>query len=437
LDADGTNAKSFDTQSPGDAAGQDDAAAKSGLGADATLEASTDADAALDGPSGAEAGPDASAGCAIACTAPQLCWLGDCVSLTMKVAAGSNTTCALTSAGGVQCWGGELGNDSTGGSLVPVPVSNLSSGVMDLAVGNAHVCALTGGGAVLCWGDNSLGQLGIGGDAGTSGSLVPVGVLGLSSGVKAIGAGYDYTCALLVDGSVECWGNQNEVGSGAPPPWSPMTFQPMAVAGLSGVRAIAAGTFHTCVLTLDGGVACWGENTEGNYNYTTPYSNSAVPVPVGGLADVTAIAAGFDYTCAVTSAGAVLCWGDNSYGELGNNDSTIRNNPTPAPVVGLAGVTVLSTGTDSACALTDAGAVQCWGDNGFGQLGIGSDASSSFVPVQVSGLSSGVQAISTSGVNACAIVSGGNIKCWGLNSSGVLGNGSRDSSNAPVHVVEP
>jgi alpha-tubulin suppressor-like RCC1 family protein len=176
----------------------------------------------------------------------------------------------------------------------------------------------------------------------------------------------------------------------------------------------------------------------GELGYTpSGLAGSAVPVPVRGLPDVTAIAAGFEYTCAVTSAGAVLCWGQNDLGELGNNDSSIPYTPTPAPVEGLSGVTVLSTGATGACAITDAGGAQCWGENSFGQLGIGSDAGPSFVPVPVSGLSSGVQAISTSGKDACAIVSGGALKCWGLNASGELGDHSYNSSDVPGDVLEP
>ena len=125
----------------------------------------------------------------------------------IALAAGRVYTCAVTAAGGVQCWGrndfGNLGDGSTTDRSTPVPVSGLGSGVIALAAGDAHTCALTAAGAVRCWGHNGIGQLG---DGSTTDRSTPVPVSGLGSGVVALAAGASHTCALTAAGAVQCWG---------------------------------------------------------------------------------------------------------------------------------------------------------------------------------------------------------------------------------------
>src|SRR5207248_840583 len=161
------------------------------------------------------------------------------------ITAGGSHSCALTSAGGVACWGrnvsGELGDGTTTNRLTPAAVVGLSGGVSAIAAGNAHTCALTSRAGVSCWGDNAEGQLG---DATTTNRSQPVAVTGLPSGIAAIVAGDVHTCALTSDGNVMCWGNNfaGQLGDGSVSRRS----TPVAVSGLSAVIGLAAGSYHTC-----------------------------------------------------------------------------------------------------------------------------------------------------------------------------------------------
>jgi alpha-tubulin suppressor-like RCC1 family protein len=355
------------------------------------------------------------------------------------ISAGSNHTCAVTRGGGAKCWGsntimGTVGNgSSTAFFRTAVDVKGLKSGVAAIAAGGNHSCAVTGKGGVKCWGNNSGGALG----TGTTISYVrrPADVTGLKSAVKAIVVGNGFnlkTCALTRAGGVKCWGEIDfgGLGNGS----TARSPKPVDVVGLrSGVGAISIGGVQICAITSAGGAKCWGTNTGGALG-TGSTTSQGTPADVSGLTSgVKAIAAGGGHTCALTSGGGVKCWGSNTRGQLGNG-STTGTFLTGVDVAGLtSGVKAIAAGTNHTCALTSSGGVKCWGWNQDGQLGNGSTADSR-TPVDVAGLTGGVRAITAGGNHTCAITSSGKAKCWGSNRFGQLGSGSTKSSTQPVDV---
>jgi uncharacterized protein (TIGR03437 family) len=376
-----------------------------------------------------------------------------------KIAAGESHTCAVTGAGAVLCWGlnqyGQLGNGTTTDSLTPVPVTGLTSGVVAITAGQNFNCALTKAGTVMCWGFNVTGNLGNGTDGGVSQSTTPVEVLdptgkGSLSGIVAIAAGQYHTCAITSAGEALCWGDnaEGELGIGSQPQ-SPLDT-PQAVTGLSsGVSTITGGSYFTCAATSSGAARCWGTALSGVLGAGNSVNGSFTPVPVvdpagnAPLSGVAAVSAGYENACALTNKGAVLCWGNDSAGQLGNGtDGSTGVNESNVPVEvldltgksPLGGVVAVTGGLDDNCALTSAGAVLCWGLGHFGELG-NNNGEPSKIPVQVSGLTSGVTEIASGYHHNCAVTSSGGMLCWGFNLKGQLGTGKTAAELIPVAVV--
>jgi hypothetical protein len=251
-----------------------------------------------------------------------------------RVAASLEFACARTAAGGVMCWGandaGQLGSGTTTGSPNPINVVGLQSNVTAVATGDRHACALTTTGGVKCWGENVNGQLGNG---STTRSLVPVDVVGLSSVVR-IAAGFRHTCAVKSSGTIACWGDNSlgQLGQGT----QASSAVPVTVSGITQAVAIALGGNHSCSLrSFGGGVKCWGDNDHGQLGQSTNVMlSSAVPVDVTNLATgVVALSVGFDFGCALTSVGVVRCWGRGDQGQLGYGFGT--DSFGPVNVLGL------------------------------------------------------------------------------------------------------
>jgi alpha-tubulin suppressor-like RCC1 family protein len=299
-----------------------------------------------------------------------------------------------------------------------------------VSAGEAFSCGVNSAGAAKCWGGNLTGQLGNGNMTNQSSAAQ---VVGLTGGIVSVSAGSKHACAVTVAGPVKCWGynSYGQLGDGT----NITRTAPVEVQGLTAIKAVAVhGTNSACALTAAGGVKCWGWNIHGELGDGTTESRTA-PVDVIGLTSgVRHIAAGVDHTCAVTTTGAVKCWGQNDYGELG--DGSTDTSTVPADVVNAAsGFQAVAAGIEHTCALTTAGAVYCWGQNLWGQLGDGSTVER-HAPINVAALGVGVQAIAAGGRHTCALMKTGQLYCWGRNEDGESGQpNSTDDELSPAVVM--
>ncbi|MEW5945836.1 MAG: S8 family serine peptidase [bacterium] len=195
---------------------------------------------------------------------------------------------------------------------------------------------------------------------------------------------------------------------------------------------LSAGYYHTCALTNDGSVKCWGYNYFGQLGDGTTTTYNPTPVSVTGMSGAVAVSGGSVHTCALINDGSVKCWGDNYYGQLG--DGTTIDKLTPVSVTGMSGAVAVSGGYAHTCALINDGSVKCWGYNYYGQLGDGTRTTYNPTPVSVTGMS-GAVAVSGGYAHTCALISDGSVKCWGYNYYGQLGDGTINNRIIPVIVV--
>lgn len=357
----------------------------------------------------------------------------DCKPKVVSASTGSNYSCALLVTGVVKCWGaniyGQLGDGTTANHLAPTEVLGLTEGVKQISSGSFHACALLNSGGVMCWGWNIRGQLGDGTSIDRS---TAVAVQGLGGKVAKVQCGGYHTCALMESGGMKCWGNNEDGQLGYAELLA--SYVPKDVSGLSGgVSQISSGARHSCaVLAATGAVKCWGRNDHGQLGDQTT-TGSTTPVDVLGLGGPATMAfAGEGSSCAALSSGLVQCWGENTYGGLGNGTTT--DSLIPVTVSGITTALKVETNSYNACALLSGGGVKCWGSNMAGALGNGGYSDSS-VPVDVIGLQSGVTELSARALHACVVLDGNGAKCWGNNYAGELGNRKTGSSNKPVDVV--
>ena len=389
--------------------------------------------------------------CALTATGAVKCWgrttIGQPIEPTpidvpglgsgvVAIAVGGDHACAVTATGNASCWGlnkyGELGDGTLNSTTVPVTVVGMGAGAQAIAAGGddggSHTCALTVAGGVKCWGSGLLGQVG---DGAFAERHTPVDVIGLASGATAIATGRFHSCAVTIGGGIECWGSNlsAQIGDNS----KTLRLVPTASSLDERVTAIAAGHWHTCAVTASGGARCWGEGAFGQIGDGASITR-LVPTDVAGLGSgIAGVTAGEHFGCAKTLAGGAKCWGSNAFGQVG--DGTFDLHPAPVDVVGLAPATIaITAGRWHACAILTGGQPKCWGGGGSGQLGIVPPSFHVPLPVSVVGLSSGVAAITAGEQHTCAVVSGA-VKCWGDNHYGQIGDGTREQRNTPTDVI--
>lgn len=362
-----------------------------------------------------------------------------------KISAGAFHTCVVFLDRTAKCWGEEgfyqLGNTKKTSAQMASSVKDVDFAV-DIAAGESHTCAQLLNGNIQCWGNNRYGQLG---NLSAENAERPVLVSGINTAVQ-ISAGAFHTCSVLSSGSVKCWGNNfyGQLGNGSK--YGPKlcsesktscSTAPDWVSGLMDVKSVTAGAFHTCALMNDATVKCWGDNASGQLGngFGGRGQYSVVPVSVSGLKNVKSVSAGIAFTCAVLIDGSVKCWGDNTSAQLGSGNlfgpswcAGFSCSPSPVAVKNIMNAVNVAAGGRFACAVLSDGAMKCWGQNDYGQLGTDLHGDTMYScggfrcspsPVDVTGISNAVY-IAAGDSHACAVLSTDEIKCWGYNGGGEL-----------------
>lgn len=362
----------------------------------------------------------------------------------VTVSVGSDHACATLSDGQLACWGlaraGSFGSADLRGVSSAVKV-RAAKPFVDVAVGYGVTCGVAADMSVVCTGDNRQGLLGnpAAGDV-TSTWTTP---LGFDGGVSALSLGLFTACARTRDGSdVRCWGGSESGIAGA----APVAPTPVPIAlNASATSSLSVGAVHACALERGGGVVCWGANDSGALGNGSLVASPSAPVAVDGLTDAVAITVGASHSCALRRGGTVACWGNSSGGRVGSlaaspagttTDERLADAPFTRPVTvpELEGVRSIQAGDDFTCAVRDDGSTHCWGVNARGQLGDGSSTSSAR-PTQVFALAKGTRALAAGGSTACAVTDACSVVCWGDGSSGKLGDPNLPLSRVPRRVA--
>jgi alpha-tubulin suppressor-like RCC1 family protein len=350
------------------------------------------------------------------------------VDIPVSVAAGFNSTCGITSDGTTKCWGdnshGQLGTGDGKPSNFPQTLPGFCA--RQVAIGALHACAVTLDESVYCWGANDSGQIG----DGTHGGDVfqPSKLKELPAKVLQLAPGWSHTCALLEGGSIYCWG-LNTSGQLGTTKSGDSQNEPVLVQALGGDAVwVTAGSAHTCAVLSDGSAQCWGGGSKGQLG-NGGESYAMLPSNVVDLANATEISSRGDHTCARLMGGSVACWGTNSNYQLGRN---VTDNVTaPKQVAGVSASFVGAGGTFT-CGLRLGDGVTCWGSNQQGQSGIVKPGDS-WIPAKMDGTED-MTSLALGENHACAVAKG-KILCWGAGENGQLGTGNGNSNHLPTKAL--
>lgn len=343
-----------------------------------------------------------------------------------RLSSGDRHSCYLDDNGAASCWGadssGQLGDGDNESSASPVAV--LGGHVFShIEAGYRHSCALENGSA-WCWGDGLEGALGNGSDTTAAAPVQVAGGLIFTQ----LSAGVVESCALTAQGAAYCWGTNGEgaLGIGSTNP-SDRSNVPVPVAGgVSFARILANGLRSVCALTRLGKLYCWGSGAEGVLG-TGDQNDQPSPIAVADSLTFVALGGGSHYTCGMDREGRVFCWGRNNERQVGNSNVLDPAVLHPTQVETTARFTAIADGAfGHLCGIDGSGALLCWGSNGNGEIGDGTHVGAS-VPVQVPSFVA--KEVATGGFHSCAIAMDDHVYCWGSNADGQVGNGSSDGAD--------
>jgi alpha-tubulin suppressor-like RCC1 family protein len=373
------------------------------------------------------------------------------------VSAARDFTCGVTTEDRAYCWGwnvfGALGVGTDTGpehcnvfyacSRRPVAVLGGLS-FREVSGGFGFTCGVTTDNRIYCWGINYGGTLGIGTNAGpeicggTACSTKPVALVG-GLRFRQVAAGDQHACGVTTEYRAYCWGQNSQgqlgVGTNTGPETCgvPCSTKPVAVHGGLTFRQIGVGLYHTCGVTTENRVYCWGSNRYGQLGDSTPVLRRLTPSPVAGARRFRQVAAGYYHTCAVTTLSRAFCWGNGRNGQLGNGKTYLSF--WPRRVAGELGIDRVTARQYSTCGVTSDDRGYCWGSNVYGQLGDGT-TTMRLTPVAVL-TTRHFKEVSEGSFHTCGVTLVGLGYCWGANLLGELGDGTTVDRLRPTPVAGP
>lgn len=349
----------------------------------------------------------------------------------VSVTAANAWACGTKTDGTRWCWGANAVGQAGNGTIVAIATpTQIDPGATDWKTvdgGDFAGCGLRGVGELWCWGDGSQGQTG---QPGNESILTTATRVGADEDWKHVASGQRFACGVRVDGRVRCWGaaSQGAIGLG----YTSDRSAPDAIGDDPTWVSVAAQLDSACAIDAAGALFCWGRNAFGEVGDGTVVSKAA-PAPIAAGTTWKAVAAGRLHTCGISTSGGtdtIQCWGSDADGQQGNGAASTAAQPTPAPVTAPAGFPTtwqsIASGFNHACAIGGNGTLWCWGRNASAQLGDGSTTARP-QPVQIAAPSTDWKEISASGDLTCGRRGAGTLWCWGLNSSGQVGQGDTAS----------
>jgi alpha-tubulin suppressor-like RCC1 family protein len=368
-----------------------------------------------------------------------------------KVTTGTQFTCALTVTKKAYCWGlgtgGALGNNAAANSNLPVAVNTSgitgSTNFASLYSADSHSCAIMDDNATYCWGAGSHGRLGYGGTTQKNLPFAPdTNAIGGFTNFKSLSLGDSHTCGITNLDTLYCWGSNSSGQIGNAATTDALTPTAVAFGATTTVKLVSAGSTSTCAQKTDNGIYCWGDGTYGQLGngVSTAITSSPIAATATSGLDLANISSftGNEGFCVRNALGDMRCWGASEYQQLGNNANA--SGPVKVNTSNLTGTkkfTKLSAGYYHVCGIGTDAQIYCWGGGYNGQVGVGSNGEfSKPVAVDTSSLPAGLTFtdIRAGYYHACAIASNSNMYCWGYNGDGELGNNSTTDSGVPVLV---
>eukprot|EP00551_Chaetoceros_affinis_P014668 CAMPEP_0203690138 /NCGR_PEP_ID=MMETSP0091-20130426/2510_1 /ASSEMBLY_ACC=CAM_ASM_001089 /TAXON_ID=426623 /ORGANISM="Chaetoceros affinis, Strain CCMP159" /LENGTH=385 /DNA_ID=CAMNT_0050560117 /DNA_START=50 /DNA_END=1207 /DNA_ORIENTATION=+ len=304
-----------------------------------------------------------------------------------------------------------------------------------LSLGGNHACVTTIDNKLKCWGVNEFGQVG---DGTTTNRNLPTNIdLGLNVLVQEISLGRWHTCAITNDNKLKCWG-QNEQGQVGDGTRTTRNLPTSIDLGLNVFpQQVALGWYHTCAITNGNNLKCWGYNANGQLgDGTNDVTNLPTNIDLGLNVFPQQVALGAIHTCAITNDNKLKCWGDNEYGQVGDGTMIDRNIPTNIDLGLNAYPQEIALGSEHTCAVMNDNKLKCWGRNEYGQVGDGTTSDRNIPTTIDLGLNAYAQEVALGESYTCAITNDDKLKCWGFNGDGQLGDGTTTDRTTPTSVVE-